>query len=426
MPHARANSPNSSSAPRHIPGFYWDSEKSRYFKIAHASSGGQYTASAVAKRRRTEAAALEREVAERSRAKPSLRSKGILYTSRGQTHGMLVDRSLGSSTTKAQQGLWAKRLHSDPKATRLLDIARQRSKLAYDAETQTMYIASSRFISSHSMCQEPERELHRWLPSRHTIPVSPLRSAASSLSYHSQMQLLLGTTLGDGDRPAEIFLGTPDGGRLATVDSTLWCSASHPDQSQVVAAGGVVLLYDCSVGEGSRTTVRMRKGVEVMSTDFLDTHVIALGCRSGEVNLHDVRTDSACARPRFTHNRSQNAAIAKIKALNPFQLLISGLRSTLALYDTRFLKDDKALVSYEGHKNMYDFSTNSLDTNGRVVAVAQATKGHGFALWHLSGEMIGNKQTKSCVDDLLFRQSAEGHDQKLWTICSGVLEEWIL
>lgn len=406
---------------RQIPGFFWDEERSRYFKIAHPASGGQYSASAITKRRKTEEAT-RIAASVHNLAQLQRHDKGFLKRKCSAVQSIVLNRSLGIANPDAQAISRAKQLHSDPEKGRLLDIARQRAKIAYDDKSDTMYIASSRFISAHTMRHNQHQPIQPWNQQlQPMVPIAPLRSAASSLTYHSRLELLIGTSVGDGDRPAEIFVKTGFGGRIATVDGTLWCSATHVDHSQFVVAGSVVLLYDCLIGDSSRRPIKCRKGLEVMTMDYLDTHVVALGCRSGDLHLYDVRTHDALAKPRFRHKTTQSVGIAKVKALNPFQILISGLRSSLALYDTRFLKEERAIMTYLGHQNAYDLNTNSLDTSGQIMAVAQSSKDVG--IWHLNGTHLDTKTTAGPVDDLIFHKTPNGHE-KLWTISQGLLEEW--
>lgn len=414
---------SNASAPKSIPGFYWDQTKSRYFKIAHTASGGQYTASALAKRRRLEDEKDLAEATRNGRAPPSRRSKRFsskeVYAST-QTCALIHGRTLGLSLTSQKEFTWAKqlRMQNDQSVDILSVSPEKRSILAYDPETDNLYFASHKRVCATELTLSATVNRSRLL----TMPICPLRSSASSLVYHARQRFLMATATGGANAPAEIYFGEEAGGRIATIDETLWCSAIHHDHAHVVAAGSVALLYDYAVGESSRQMINIPKKTHIWSTDFLDTHVAAFGCRSGEVYLSDIRASPALS-PRFLHGvgSNVNAGVTKLKAMSPYQLMVSGLRSTLALYDTRFLKHGRALVVYSGHTNTYQQELSAMAIVGQVVAVAAS--GGGINLWHLNGEYYAHKTTDSEVNDLLLYSADDGR-QKLWAATRTSVQQW--
>lgn len=415
---------DTSPRPKQIPGFYYDEVKRRYFRIAHAASGGQYTLSSISKRRRTEKLVAEEEKLASTRAKQVGTRKRLHLPN---VQALVMSQELGSHRSSRQEMVQSGLFRNIPSRARLLEMAGQRAKIAYDSRSQTMYFASSRFVSSHCMARDAHQPIQSFAQQIYPLtPVAPLRSCASSLSFEPETGILLGTSVGEGNRPAELFLKTDHGSRIATVDGTLWCSALRSGQSQFAVAGSTVLLYDCNTGDTSRQVVRINGKTDVMSMEFLDTHVLALGCRNGALQLFDVRTagDRPKTMSRFTHNSPKGLGISRVKALSRDQILISGLQSSLCLYDMRFMKEDRPLVVYRGHRNEYNLNINSLEVYNDMIVAAQESSGLG--LWNVGGDFLGVKCTTGQVDDVQLNliRGTDVESDTIYTMSQGLLNEW--
>lgn len=414
---------------RDIPGFYYDETKKRYFKVAHAATGGQHTASALVKRRRLERDSQLERHRETSRAENLSRVRRL---KRVAADALLHGRSVAEVPRLLNQvRLFSQGLEVDPARSRLLNPAGHRTKIAYNAPMQELYVAASRFIEAHTMsCHSGEEQFGNLAHDsqiRRMMPIAPLRSAASSLTFRDG--LLLGTSVGEAHRPAEVIIKTAQGGKISTIDGTLWCSAIQPDSARFAAAGSSVLLYDSLRTDDARQEIKIKGHTDVMSMDFLDNNVLCLGCRNGAVQLYDVRTSNPSTSPRFNNvkaiskgGQTARVGISRVHALGSQSLIVSGLQNTLHTYDIRYLKADMPFVTFLGHKNEYDMSLNSLGVCGDLLVVAQESC--NAKLWDLSGEYLGSKQTECQIDDLVFPQAKSEEHDTMWTMSKGRLDQW--
>ncbi|CCG83235.1 Uncharacterized protein C12G12.10 [Taphrina deformans PYCC 5710] len=406
---------------RDIPGFYYDQTRKRYFKVAHTASGGQYTASSIAKRHKSEKAAERAAELSLTKAKNAA-SRRHLHFELG--NDMILKRSIGCQPMHSMERLFAHHLHRDVKRSRLMNTAGYRTKFAYNAESSELYVAASRFIEAHSM-NEAAEDMYSAISQdamiRRMMPIAPLRSAASSLTFSAGT--LVGTSVGEGHRPAEVIIKNAYGGKIATVDGTLWCSAVRPGSNHFAAGGSTLLLYDIAGAHDTRHEVNVKGKTDIMSMDFLDANILALGCRNGSLQLHDIRTKSPTTSVRFHHGlRGQPSAIASVRSIGPQSLVIAGLQHSLNTYDIRFLRSNGSLVSFHDHRNDYDLSVNAMAICNQILAVAQ--ENNDIKLWKLDGENLTTLTTEHLVDDLSFPNSSAGQHDTLWSMSYGRLEQW--
>ncbi|KAM5342938.1 hypothetical protein ACJ41O_013904 [Fusarium nematophilum] len=112
---------------------------------------------------------------------------------------------------------------------------------------------------------------------------------------------------------------------------------------------------------------------EIFAQDFQrDNHNILLaGGRQPRLWITDLRAPEA--KWSFAKHRS---SISHIKSVNPHQVLVSGLRSSMALYDVRFLSRNprgvKPLLTFQEHRNEAHFHVGwDASPELNVVAAAQ-------------------------------------------------------
>lgn len=117
----------------------------------------------------------------------------------------------------------------------------------------------------------------------------------------------------------------------------------------------------------------MRLPQEIFAQDFQqgDHNVLFAGGRQPRLWITDLRVPEA--RWSFAKHTS---SISHLKSVNPHQVLVSGLQSSMALYDVRFLSRNsrgaRPLLKFQDHHNEAHFHVGwdvSPDLN--VVAAAQ-------------------------------------------------------
>ena len=399
-------SSNLAAGTRAIPGFYYDPIKKKYFKHAQASSGSEYTASAVLKRQKLDhKTERERrlELVQSNRLRPTLTT-------------FLSNRSICPEPIANGQRALVRRLKHDNNNARQFQLGGRPGKFAYDKEDGNLYIASSRFLSVHSLDQavSSDRPLNAQI--MHMSPVAPLRSEMSSLTWDSTDRMILCTSVGEGQRPADMILKPALQTRptvIRTFPGTLWCSASSPGSSRYVAAGSGMMICDAE-SEISRHVHPVDQS-DIMTADFSNAHILLCGCRNGDVMLYDIRTSHKNTIKRFQHYKPATG-IAKVKTLDMNQVIVSGLRSTLATYDLRYIKRSRPVVEFSGHDNEFDMQVNSLAISNDILVASQATT--GIRMWNLDGTPLAKNATKDFVSDLSFE------DMQLRTLSAGSFTSW--
>ena len=223
------------SGKRHIPGYYFDKDKNKWFKLAHPASGGEHTASSVIKRRRTENSNKEEQHVARLRLTRDINVANYLLDrtcGKGSIPSIIKARSLTLQETQA------------------FTLGGRPSKIAIDQENRHLYIASSRFLGVHDI-DDPharDRPLHQQIRSMH--PIAPFRSEVSSLTWDASHGMLIATTTGDAERPAEFLIrkGAWAGPAVCrTFKGSLWCSAASPGKASYVAGGSQIIILDPEV-----------------------------------------------------------------------------------------------------------------------------------------------------------------------------------
>lgn len=396
-----------SSGERHIPGYYFDQEKGKWFKLAHPASGGRYTASAVAKRRRTDRQETASQPVKSSLKASQRHSAGAYLLERSTTyaaHGLSYERDL----------LQARTLSLQPLETRRFALGGRPAKFVLDSLGKHVYIASARCLSVHDLDTPHvhDRPLHQQI--RTLYPVAPFRSDASSLTWDAENDILLGTTIGDGHRPAEFLIrkGHWNGPAVCrTFRGSLWCSAAAPGKPCYMAGGSETLLFD-PISDKYRQILPTGK-TDTMTAEFASQNILLTGSRNGSIQIYDVRTTEADMTIRL-HHGSPASGIARLKVLSTHQFIVSGLNSSLVKYDMRYLQQGQELVCYKGHKNEYDLSLNSLVICEGMLVVAQPRR--EVKIWSLEGSFLRSIETNADIHDMQFVRN------DLYTLADGALE----
>ncbi|CAK43735.1 uncharacterized protein An01g05680 [Aspergillus niger] len=313
---------------REIPGFYYDPEKKKYFKIQanhKATPGSQYTQDSV-KRKRVDQEKHQRKIHLTKRAtKEKIKRAAFL------SNPLLgVQREIGSEVVSSS--------------------IRQ--------EQRSLICAS----------QLRRNQLHQFepWPDEYTIKhvLRNKRSGILIASGHRGGESSVSATMDSGPNGdsflAPRMLPDPDEGgdyrwptsfyhpiRLRT-SSSLWCSSACPTgEMPLFAVGTSDGLYTLE-GFGSYWALSkksfpndiltgkpiLHRRVDsshaiVSSVEWLSSDVIAAGLKDSAIFLHDLRSGGSATRLQHPH------AVTKMRRVDPYRIVVAGINS-LQMYDIRY------------------------------------------------------------------------------------------
>ncbi|KAL2853049.1 WD40-repeat-containing domain protein [Aspergillus pseudodeflectus] len=349
---------------REIPGFYFDPEKKKYFKIQanHKSTpGSQYSKDAV-KRKRADQEKRQRKArfiqrAETEKIKRSASLRHPLFQIQRETGVLPSSRSLDHE----QQGLayasqlCRAQLHEFepwPDQYTIKHVVRN--------PRSGILIASGHRggESSVSVCF-PDFDQEKWTYNRtmeRLLFKEQYRLSSLSLSHTGYLLATMDSGPNGDSFLAPRMLPDPDEGgdyrwppffshpiRIHTT-SSLWCSSSSPTGDVPrFAVGTSDGLYTLE-GFGSYWALS-KKGFPasgnpkhrrvdsshalITAVEWLSSDVIAAGLKDSTIFLHDIRSGGSAARLQHPH------AVTKIRNIDPYRIVVAGINS-LQMYDIRY------------------------------------------------------------------------------------------
>lgn len=358
---------------QHIPGFYFDQEKGKYFRIqSQAAARGldlKYSTSNLVKERRKE------NVQKTATAKKARTQKERVV--RRHAHSFVqtdLDREIGFKRRPVYlQNIWPEAcmsgVSSTPEPVTSSDDQGVIRFFDRDPVSRTIYavcgenhVKRRHYLSDDQAghLQRPEaRRRLRALDTQSRYGYHPwdeigrTTSTVSSFQYMPNSGALALTTIGS-ERPPIVQLSDPerDGPHIhqnftPKACAAIFCSAarptsfvspSHPSsiaaseiEHLVVGAQQSLLLFTrSSSGTWDSSTLLPNLDADILSLEWLSHSTVALGCRNGKIHIYDTRSK------RSTHALTHPYAISKIKrADDPTRVLCSGLQDMLFLYDVR-------------------------------------------------------------------------------------------
>ncbi|KAF3387144.1 hypothetical protein F1880_001246 [Penicillium rolfsii] len=356
------DSQNSTKMNPEIPGFYYDPEKKKYFKIQanHAAPpGAQYSRDSV-KRKRDEQEEQKRQAHVNQRiARETVRKPSFLH------HPVVgVDREIGSRLVSSselqdrQASIYAsqlrrKRLHNFepcPGPYNIRHVLRSpRSGILITSTICFPDYGEEKWIYNQTM----ERLLFR----------EPYRLSSVSLSHTGYVLATFDSGPGGDSFLAPRLLPNPDEDgdyrwpseflhpiRIRTTQ-TLWCSAACPIGDKALFAIGTSDGLHTLEGYSSHWTLSQKpfpneaanrtqgfrrhgnsSHASVQAVEWLSSDVIASGLRNSTVFLYDVRTGDASLR--LQHSQS----VTKIRKVDPWRIVVGG-HNSVEMYDIRFVAE---------------------------------------------------------------------------------------
>ncbi|KAF7718986.1 Uncharacterized protein PECH_000166 [Penicillium ucsense] len=352
-----------------IPGFYYDPEKKKYFKIQAnhvAPPGAQYSKESV-KRKRNEQQEQEKRIKVNQRLeRETVRKPSLLH------HPLMaVERELGSS--------WSSTAVMKERQSRVYVSQLKRRKLhkfepwpsPFNFRHVLRNPRSGALIttglqgsqSSVSICF-PDNDGDKWTYHR-TMERMLLRESyrISSISLSHTGYLLATLDSGpDGDSfLAPRLLPNPDEGGdyrwpsefhhplKIHLPQTLWCSAACPVGDKALFAIGTSDGLHTLEGLTSMWTVSQKpfrkddssgargfrrhgnsSHASVQAVEWISSDVVVSGLRNSNVFLYDVRNGESSLR--LQHSQS----VTKIRKADPWRIVVGG-HNTVEMYDLRYV-----------------------------------------------------------------------------------------
>ncbi|KAG2412015.1 hypothetical protein HFD88_009571 [Aspergillus terreus] len=462
---------------REIPGFYYDPEKKKYFKIeaSHkATPGLQYSKDAV-KRRRIDHEKRQRKAHRSQRiAKEKIKRSAFLANPLLGINQEIGALNISKSVRQEQRGLLyasqvrRSRLHQFepwPNDYTIKQVLRNKRS--------GILIASGHRggESSVSVCF-PDCDQEKWTYNRTMERVlfkDPYRLSSISLS-HTGYLLATMDSGPDGDSfLAPRMLPDPDEGgdyrwpslfspiRLRTT-SSLWCSAACPEgNTPLFAVGTSDGLYTLG-GFGSQWTLSKKQFASdvftgkpilhrrvdsshalVTSVEWLSSDVIAAGLKDSAIFLHDLRSGGTATRLQHSH------AVSKIRRVDPYRMVVAGINS-LKMYDIRYPPNglqrnpnpnNKYHTSTRPYLEFLDYSPEIIpdfDLSPELGLLASASDERKIQLFSLrTGEQITSPlsqyQYKHPISSICFEPgdgSSHGPQTPSILVCAkATVDEWI-
>lgn len=326
-----------------LPGYYFDEEKRRYFKILpnhQAPKGAKYSKEALktAARKRPKKQPLLVSANMLSRIQPS----AILAHPLGGA--TFLRREHGVDPPRAGEGVynaWASGLE------RATHVRAQQTiqSFAMDKETGTLLMMLDCMPGEdwylHVRMPRTAPNDGRFLfevmePMLSSVNVSPSRFAIAT-SGDSNSSTMIITKLLEPERFLECYRRTagmmPNDGLWQLIFSDAFqcfVTAPKPDPaSTVFLVGGSRGTVIVTGGESRWETKMQYSARQVTSVDWLDANTYLTGERSGAVRLWDIRNDGMSLRFEFP------SAINHAKKLGDQRIVVAGVQNNLMSYDLR-------------------------------------------------------------------------------------------
>lgn len=419
---------------RPIPGYYFDREKKKYFKILPNHSGppnAAYSEENIKKRKEKE----KTEKQERRRSKKRKRETVISRHAKNYLYQAYHEREMGyakrSGIIKRVWGSacasgWEGEMLIPPEGVRFFD-QDPSSKTLYtntgehsiqcvydDAKPVESYGQIFPFTNSTRPNVTPG--YHRHIPQA----IARMTSPVSSLHFLPRTEALCVTTIGS-DRPPVVYLTDPErdgpyvGEQFTPKNcSTIWCSRPKPvsfpttssseqnaipanetDQIAVGAGSSLQLYTRAPSGPWDCQTV-LNSSSDLLALEWLDSSTICSGHRDGKLRIYDTRSGGS------TQVLSHPAPIYHIRRADDFtRVVVSGVSNTLMMYDMRHAakqqptqhsewKRRKQGLLFPGSAFVHRFEFHNqdtpdlgLDVHARLGLIAAADADRNIKVWNM-------------------------------------------
>ncbi|KAI1004795.1 hypothetical protein K3495_g3421 [Podosphaera aphanis] len=403
-----------------IPGYYYDREKKKYFKILKAAHGLNVAYSSEdVKRRKTLDSRKEQLEHEQKRLVGRITQSEILNSF---LPGQLLARECGRSPVDT-----SKILASGLKFCGRIDLGssystREQNNSYFDVIptpgqscSSSLVLANDHEVSVSTI--ERKKNSHENLPTKERSSIRSRQQLGplTSLSTNLHRRTILVSSFGCSTRmPLRLVqlenvsdkilaltepacclepLSLTDRARRDEVD--VLCSVPAPSTSSLLFAlgttDGIMLMSSQPTINNNQTCFTVRRNSEhtrhrrknnVLAVNFLtgNPHVLLSGCRRGILAQIDLREEPQ--RSRKTPAIKHSSAITHLKSIGPCRVVVAGLESTLCQYDLRFNRaidsrhavSSQPIFSYPGYHNDGTIGLGfDVDVESGLIAAAQET-----------------------------------------------------
>ncbi|CAP99463.1 Pc22g21750 [Penicillium rubens Wisconsin 54-1255] len=417
-----------------IPGFYYDPEKKKYFKIQanHAAPpNAQYSQQAV-KRKRSELMKRENKTRFRQRE-----NKETIRKAASLKHPLVnLQREIGvivSSRARQEQQarIQASQLHrgelhrfepwpNSYSIRHVLRNPRSGTLIAGSARGYESSVSSSAtmnegpqgdcFLSAHLLPEPDEGGNYRWPTFSHPIRIRP----------HYPMSFWCSAAQPTGST-AHFAIGTSEGLHTLEGTSSHWCLSKKPFKGNTVSTGN---------------RRRSQRTQSVHAVEWMSPDVIAAGQKNSKIFLHDLRSGGSATRLQHSD------AVMEMKQMDEYRLVAAGPTS-LRMYDLRFapttLKyhdSSKPYLTFPDFSSLpfptFDLSTELGLLASRLALASQDCKVQLFSLQtglQVSSPLTGRQYSSppSCVRFEYGNDTPEWrgpHGPSLLVGTDDVVEQW--
>jgi hypothetical protein len=361
-----------------IPGFYFDTEKRKYFRIQTAQATRhqhlEYSAENIRKKQRVERVQ-RTTTAQTQRA----RKERVVRHDAGHLKQTCLEREIGFKRRAVyMQALWPNACVSGFSSKPKIVVEKQKAAIRLfdrDAASGTVYavhgdnsIQRRRVhnkdgppLPSHDLDLEYAYSFEPWDELQRTT------STVSSLCYLPATGAVATTTYGS-DRPPVVCLSDPerDGPYVCQQFTPKGCfsifataarplhfttssssiPASDTEQLAVAASRSMMLFSRSPAGDWSTTTPIQNLKADILALTWISHNTVALGCRNGKILLYDTRSGGSSQILRHPCLISKMA-----RADDPSRLVVSGLQDSLFLYDIRSPRISASSKHTDPHHN---------------------------------------------------------------------------
>ncbi|KAF2652836.1 hypothetical protein K491DRAFT_760114 [Lophiostoma macrostomum CBS 122681] len=348
---------------RELPGFYWDSEKKRYFKVLpgyKAPPDAKYSKENIKKQREADKAKMKEDSHLRQRRKQTV----MVPRDKSRLHRVYHDGEIGHRRRSYyQQHVWPSACASQLESHRVLE-SHAIKYFAGENTSKTIYtVIGEVAVYSQNPAEVPvgadyggkvrQHDNRHWslrpFP-YHATAIARMTSPVSSINSLPSSGGLVVTTLG-AERPPVVYLTDPerDGpyvGQQFTPKScpTIWTSSPRPnfsvsDSNSVsetttehiaVGASTNLLLFSRAPGGNWDSKTVLQSKSDLLALEWLSPNTICTGHRNGRIQIYDIRAKGSARVLRHP------APITQIRRADDFtRLVCAGLCNTLTMYDLR-------------------------------------------------------------------------------------------
>ncbi|EGC48209.1 conserved hypothetical protein [Histoplasma capsulatum var. duboisii H88] len=379
------------SVPRDIPGYYYDAEKNKYFKIQAnhtAPLGSKYSRDVIKQREQT--ALRRKRIEDHSRrvSTETIKRSNMLHYPLG---GKLLQRECGTLPA-------SRSFVSENCAAESLGRCNEPGCLISRGEVRQRPLD----WDSPGWSYLPNKQNRPWQYKSHQ------RQCNRVMIGHDWAQLAGFSTrlpLFENIQPAPritltISPSKVSGTRFYYNGSMIRCSAACPsltDSIFVVSNSSDLLLITRTESTWAAKDVKLPNTADVMSVEWLTPRVVIAGMNNSLVQFFDLRSQDTVSRLQHPHG------VYKIRKVDEWRIVMAGAKKNLHMYDLRYASSGiarhpqpnkpnhtstKPYISFHEYENDH-ISHDELDVSPEIGLLACTSPSKRIQLFSLStGKLI--------------------------------------